>query len=183
MPAKKPNWTQLKAVLSQQKPAEVLKLVADLYRFSKDNRAFIESRLLSDTANLEHYKKIISAALYPDVYKNRPVRLSVGKKAISDYRKASNDSAGTLELMMYYLEQGNAFTANFGDIDAPFYNSLCSMLDRILAALEHQTSTVQDQYIPRLEEVVARSSNIGWGYHDYLSDQVGQFLLDYGDDR
>ena len=179
MSAKKSNWTQVKAVLTQQQPGDVLKLVADLYRFSNDNRAFIESRLLPDSANLDHYKKIISAALYPDVDKDRPVRLSVGKKAISDYRKASKDSLGTLELMMHYLEQGNEFTAEYGDMDAPFYTSLCSMLDRILSTLEDQTPAIQDQYIPRLEQVVLRSGNIGWGYHDFLVDRVNQFLLDF----
>jgi hypothetical protein len=107
MAIKKPGWSQVKAVLSQQEPKDLLKLVGDLYRLSKDNRAFIESRFLAGEDTLEHYKGIIADALYPDVFKNKPVRLSVGKKAISDYRKATNDTAGTLELMVHYLEQGN----------------------------------------------------------------------------
>ena len=66
--------------------------------------------------------------------------------------------------------------AEYGDIDEQFYTSLESMLDRILNALGEQTSDIQDQYIPRLEQVVLRASNIGWGYHDYISDQWEQFL-------
>ena len=66
--------------------------------------------------------------------------------------------------------------AEYGDIDEQFYTSLESMLDRILNALGEQTSDIQDQYIPRLEQVVLRASNIGWGYHDYISDHWEQFL-------
>jgi len=176
MSAKKPSWSQVKAILAQQEPKEVLKLVGDLYRLSKDNRVFIESRFLTGEDALEHYKQVIADALYPDVYKNKPIRLSVGKKAISDYRKATGDDLGVLELMVHYLEQGNDFTAEYGDIDAQFYDSLCSMMDRILEMLTHQSSDVVDQYIPRLEQVVLRASGIGWGYHDYISGQWEEFL-------
>jgi len=176
MSAKKPSWSQVKAILAQQEPKEVLKLVGDLYRLSKDNRVFIESRFLTGEDALEHYKQVIADALYPDVYKNKPIRLSVGKKAISDYRKATGDDLGVLELMVHYLEQGNDFTAEYGDIDAQFYTSLESMLDQILAQLAGQNAEVMDQYIPRLDHVVIRAGGIGWGYHDYISDRLEEFL-------
>ncbi len=176
MPTKKPNWSQVKAVLADQEPKELLKLLGDLYRLSKGNRVFIESRFLAGDEALEHYKKIIEDALYPDVYRNKPIRLSVGKKAISDYKKATNDTVGTLELIVHYLEQGNEFTAEYGDIDSQFYDSLCSMLDRILELLVDQSADVLDQYVPRLEQVVLRASGIGWGYHDYISAQWEEFL-------
>jgi hypothetical protein len=182
MPSKKTNWSQVKAILTQQNANELIKLTGDLYRLSKENRAFIESRFLSSSETLGHYKEIIATAVYPDIDRNKPIQLAKGRKAISDYRKATNDALGTLELMVHYLEQGNDFTADYGDIDAAFYRSLCSMLDGILDALAKQASDIQDRYVPRLEQVVTRSSNIGWGYHDYLSEQLDQFMLDFDDD-
>jgi len=182
MPRKKTNWSQVKTILTQQNANELIKLTGDLYRLSKENRAFIESRFLSNSETLGHYKEIVAAAVYPDIFKDKPVQLAKGRKAISDYRKATNDAVGTVELMVHYLEQGNDFTAEYGDIDAGFYRSLCSMLDNILATLAKQPSDIRDRYIPRLEQVVTRSRNIGWGYHDYLSEQLDQFMLDFGDD-
>jgi len=66
--------------------------------------------------------------------------------------------------------------AEYGDIDSQFYDSLCSMLDRILELLVDQSADVLDQYVPRLEQVVLRASGIGWGYHDYISDRLEEFL-------
>jgi hypothetical protein len=176
MSTKKPSWSQVKAILVVQEPKELLKLIGDLYRLSKDDRVFIESRFLAGEDALAHYKQVIADALYPDVYKNKPIRLSVGKKAISDYRKATGDDLDVLELMVHYLEQGNDFTAEYGDIDEQFYTSLESMLDRILELLADQNAEVLDQYVPRLEQVVLRASGIGWGYHDYISDRLEEFL-------
>ena len=61
MSAKKPGWSQVKAVLAEQEPKELLKLIGDLYRLSKDNRVFIESRFLAGEETLEHYKQAIAA--------------------------------------------------------------------------------------------------------------------------
>lgn len=140
------------------------------------NRVFVESRFLAGEDALNNYKQVISEAVYPDVYKNKPIRLSVGKKAISDYRKATGDDLGMLELMVHYLEQGNDFTAEYGDTDEQFYDSLCSMLDRVLDMLADQNMHMKNEYIPRLGQVVIRAGGIGWGYHDYISARLEEFL-------
>ena len=67
---------------------------------------------------------------------------------------ATNDSIGTLELMVHYLEQGNQFTVDYGDIDEPFYAGLESMFDRILNALDKESANSQKRFVPRLEAVV-----------------------------
>lgn len=175
MPTKKPGWSQVKAVLAQQEPKELLKLVGDLYRLSKDNRVFIESRFLAGDEALEHYKHVISDAVYPDIERGKPVRFSVGKKAISDYKKATNDTVGTLELMVHYLEQGNQFTVDYGDIDEPFYAGLESMFDSILRALDKESANIQERLVPRLEDVVNAARHMGRGYYDCISVLLDDF--------
>ena len=110
------------------------------------------------------------------MYTNKPIRLSKGKKAISDYFKATKDKIGQLELMVHYWESGNRFTVDFGDIDEQFYSSLESMFGRILSALRKQPNNVQEQYLSRLEDVVASARNIGWGYYDYISAVFEEFI-------
>ena len=175
MSAKKPGWSQVKAVLAEQEHKELLKLIGDLYRLSKDNRVFIESRLLAGEDALYHYKQVISEAVYPDIERGKPVRFSVGKKAISDYKKATNDSIGTLELMVHYLEQGNQLTVDYGDIDEPFYAGLESMFDRILNALDKESANSQKRFVPRLEAVVHAARHMGWGYYDCISEMLNDF--------
>jgi hypothetical protein len=167
---KKPTWNDVKAILVEKEKSELLKLIADLYSSSAENKSFIHSRYFVGGQTLEPYKGIISEALYPDVYKNKPIRLSIGKKAISDYYKATKDKAGQLELMVHYLETGNQFTIKFGDIDEQFYSSLETMFEKILTSLRKESPDVRDKYCSRLKDVVSSARNIGWGYYDYISD-------------
>jgi len=155
MASKKPTWRDVKAFLVDKDKSELLKLIADLYSSNADNKSFIHSRYSVGGQTLEPYRSIISESLYPNVYKNEPIRLSIGKKAISDYFKATKDRAGQLELMVHYLETGNQFTVDFGDIDEQFYSSLESMFERILVALRKQSADVQEKYLSRLEDVVS----------------------------
>ena len=114
---KKPSWNNVKSILVEKEKSELLRLIADLYSSSFENKSFIHSRYGIGGQTLEPYKGIITESLYPDVYKDKPIRLSVGKKAISDYFKATKNKAGQLELMVHYLETGNQFTVDYGDID------------------------------------------------------------------
>ncbi|MGA1870950.1 MAG: hypothetical protein ACMUJM_20630 [bacterium] len=78
--------------------------------------------------------------------------------------------------MIHYLESGNRFTLDFGDIDEQFYSSLESMFARILSELRKLSKNVQDQYLSRLEDIVSSVRNIGWGYYDYISDLLEEFI-------
>ena len=172
---KKPTWKIVKAILIEKEKSELLKLIADLYSSNAENKSFIHSRYSVGGQTLEPYRSIISESLYPDVYKNKPIRLSKGKKAISDYFKATKNKVGQLELMVHYLETGNQFTVEFGDIDEQFYSSLESMFERILTVLRKQSNEVQEKYFSRIEDVVSSARNIGWGYYDCISDLFGEY--------
>jgi hypothetical protein len=172
---KKPTWKDVKSILDEKEKSELLKLIADLYSSSAENKSFINARFSVGGQTLEPYRSIISESLYPDVYRNKPISLSKGEKAISDYFKATKNEAGKLELMVHYLETGNQFTADFGDIDEQFYFSLELMFGKILDILRKQPTDIQKKYFTRLENVVSTAINIGWGYHDHISDILSQF--------
>lgn len=176
---KAPTWASVKPALSGKKKTELLKLIADLYALSEENRRFVVTRYSVGSNNIAPYKEIISKSLYPDVCENERIKLAVGKKAISDYFKATKDKIGQLELMVYYLETGNKFTLDYGDINDSFYSSLQSMLDKILSALRKHPEEVNSRYLPRLRNVVESARGIGWGYYDYIRCE----LEDYEEDR
>ena len=176
---KAPTWTSVKPILSGKKNAELLKLIADLYALNEENKRFVTTRYSVGSNSIESYKEIISESLYPDVCENKPIKLSAGKKAISDYFKATKDKNGQLELMVYYLETCNQFTLDYGDINESFYSSLESMLDRILSILRKQSAEINVQYLPRLRELVESARGMGWGYYDYISCE----LEDYEEER
>jgi phosphate uptake regulator len=119
---------------------------------------------------LKPYKNIIKKALYPSFGNSHS--LSSGKSAISAYKKTSKDELGTLELMMFYVECGNKFTVDFGDIDEQFYYSLEKMFSKILDILKKSDQNVIDLYFPRLKAVVESADGIGWGYYDQISENL-----------
>ncbi|MFK5986134.1 MAG: hypothetical protein QM479_12020 [Pseudomonadota bacterium] len=171
----KVTWKDLKAVISDKAQAEQLKLIGDLYSLNDENKTFIHARYLIGKNGLQPYKEIISDALYPDVMWNDSIQLSVGRKAISDYYKATKDKLGQIELMVFYVETGNQFTLDIGDIDESFYSSLESMFDRALTAIEKQPNKIQIKFLHRLSRIVVSAKDMGWGYYDYISESLEEF--------
>lgn len=124
------------------------------------------------TANLKPYQKTIQEALYPDVIHGEDLDLEMGRKAINDYKKATNDPLGTLEVMVYYVECGNQFTVDYGDIDEEFYVSVDQMFTEVVKTLQMSDQKVIDRFLPRLKTIVQKAEGIGWGYYDAISDTL-----------
>jgi len=148
----------------------MLRLVADLYRLSNENKTFLHTRFKVGEDLLGPYKKTIEECMYPDVYSNKPIQVSKAKKAISSYSKAVGDPVGEAELMTFFVECGNNLTVNFGDIDEAFYDALNRMYRRTIDKVLTLPEELKNEFKDRLEAIMTSSSDIGWGYHDMLCD-------------
>jgi hypothetical protein len=181
---KKPTWRDVKSVLQDWEKDQLIGLIQDLHKLSTANADFLNARLFGadEVQSLEPYKKRIKRAISPAQPWKQDVRLRDGRKAISDYKKASGDVRGVLTLMVYYIQCGNDFTLDFGDIDETFYNSLCSMLDQVkkqlIAEKDHQLAA---EFIPVLEHEFKRiDGQMGWGYPDEFGEQVAELRGRFG---
>ena len=174
----KQTWSTVKSAVAQLSNRELLSLIGDLYRLSKQNQAFLHALYADAEAAIEDYKKIIAECLYPDVLRDRPLQVAKAKKAVADFCKAVAEPVLHAELMVFFLEQGNAFTVEYGDIDAGFYDALLAMARRAVQAICSLPKEMQEPYRERLAEVVRSSSRIGWGYHDELADIYRTTFLD-----
>jgi hypothetical protein len=112
--------------------------------------------------------------MFPDVYKNKPIEISTAKKSINEYSKAVGDAKGETELMTYFVECGNQFTIEFGDIDEGFYDALLRMYARAIKNVLTLPDEEQSEFRERLRTIMMTSDGIGWGYHDGLCDQYYQ---------
>ncbi|MDM7938557.1 MAG: hypothetical protein QUV06_14035 [Cyanobium sp. CZS 48M] len=106
--------------------------------------------------------------MYPDVQKNKPIEIAKAKKAIGDYCKAVGDAVGAAELMTFFVEQGNALTIDYGDIDEGFYAALNLMFRRAIDKVCSLPDSSRDAFKVRLEAIMRSSAHIGWGYQDGL---------------
>ncbi len=177
---KAPSWTDIKPVLVNLDQKQLLKLVADLYKFSNENKTFLHTRFSVGEDQLGPYKKIIDECLFFDVFSNKPVQVAKAKKAISSHSKALGDDLGQAELMVYFVECGNSFTLDIGDLYQEYYEALNRMYQRAIVKVLSLPEEQQDEFRQRLKTIMTSSSGIGWGYHDTLA---GDYYSAFPDDE
>jgi len=113
-----------------------VRLIGELYRLSKQNQRFLEARLGNASKQLSIYKRLVTDCLFPDpLSKSSNVRISEAKRAISQYERATGDLAGTVDLMLLFVETGTAFAADLGYGEDDFFSALENMLSRALDLL------------------------------------------------
>lgn len=112
-------------------------LVKDLYDASPGTRDFLHARVRDEAGDgtaVERYRRVIVEQFFPSRGFGK-LKLAEVCKAIRDYRKATGNLAGTIDLMLTYVENGTQFTREFGDINEAYYNSLESVLHEMTQLL------------------------------------------------
>jgi hypothetical protein len=159
--------------LLKQEPRQLVRLIGELYRLSKENQRFLEARLGGASKQLPAYRRLIAECLWPDpLRKGAEVRIAEAKRAISQYERATGDAAGTIELMLTFVEQGTGFASDLGYSDEDFFSSLEAMLSRALDGLQSCPEQFRQSVRPRLIKLSELARNIGWGYGDFVQDEI-----------
>jgi hypothetical protein len=173
---KKSAWAELKHQLTKFSQHELLALISELYSLSTDNKRFVEAKVINDDSIIEKYRAIINKNISTDTpwKKSQQLSLKTAKKAISDYKKATGNIIGTIDLMIEYVECGTDFTCAFGDIDENFYSSLELVFGESIKLMSKHG--YNDDFITRLSEVVNDANDIGWGYYDTINDMWQEWL-------
>ena len=162
----------------------LIALVKDLYDASADNRDFLQARCQAgedSSPALEKYRHRIVEQFFPKRGDGK-LKLAEARKAIRDYRKATGNLAGTLDLMLTYVENGTDFTLQFGDIDEAFYDSLESVLNEIVKLFLKEVPELYPLFRERVRRLETDADHIGWGYGDYLGDQVSLLEAELADE-
>ena len=170
--ANRKRWGDVKARLETFDRKGLVRLVADLYAASPANRRFLESRLLPESSGIEEYRQIVVDAIYPDPFSRRPISIRDAGAAIADYKRSTGDLAGTVDLMMTFVEAGTEQAADLGYGEDAYFNALESRLRAIVKAFDDLPEAVREATVERLARVRNRAKSIGWGYGDFVDDVV-----------
>jgi len=172
---KKPaGWPAIRRYLDTQSKSELVALVKDLYDASSGNRDFLHARVQAEVGDgraVERYRRTIIEQFFPQRGFGK-LKLAEARKAIRDYRRATGNLAGTIDLMLAYVENGTQFTREFGDINEAYYNSLESVLQEMTQLLRKKDPSLYPEFQERIQRLGDHADYIGWGYGDYLRDQV-----------
>ena len=163
--------TDLKKQLKDLSQKELIDIIVDLYKIDKNAQEFLNVKFLGADAVKELFekaKKEIENEFFPDKGMGK-IRLAVAKRAISEFEKLTKDRLHTIELMLSYVDNGTAFTKQYGDIDANFYNSMASMYDKVIKECE-KSEELFDMFGDWLYSIVLDAKETGWGYPDVLEE-------------
>jgi len=163
------NLNHLKKYLKTCSQDELIQDVVELFKKSQAVKDYYQIKLYPEQENqiAARYKKIIEDEFFPSRGFGK-ARLSVAKKAISEYKKACRTDECLVDVMLFYVEQGVKFTNAYGDIDEPFYISMEGMYEKAVANIVKQG--LQDMFLRRCRRIVEETSGTGWGFYDALSD-------------
>lgn len=167
-----PKWQDIRRTLASKSQRELLNLIRDLYNLRPEVQDFINARFVVSAVNLKPYQKTIQEALYPNVTHGGDIGLERGRKAINDYKKATHDPIGTLDLMTHFVECGTQFASEYHYGDEAFYEDLDEMFTRVVKTLQQSEQELVDKFLPRLRTIVREAEDIGWGYGDAVYDTL-----------
>ena len=145
-----PSWIDVKTSLAEFDRADLLGLVQDLYAASKDNKAFLHTRLGLGDDPLESYKDVIIRWINPPDFRD-PISVSKAKKAISDYKKALGKPEDLAELTVFYCEEVFDFLAGCYVDDEGFYDALIRMFEQALKYILALPKPQQPTFLVRLD--------------------------------
>ena len=170
------SLADVKKELKKLDKDKLIDLVADLYKKNKSVKDFFDFYVNPDGNELfNRYRDKIFEAFYPR--RGNSYKLKDGKQAISDFKKLGPPADLVADLMLFYVETGVNFTNDFGDIDEGFYLSMEKTYVAALTLMKKET--LLDKFADRAGKVVSDTSDIGWGFHDYLVDVHSSFYGNY----
>ena len=104
--------------------------------------------------SLSAYLERIGQYMYPDPCTKEEISIKKAQDVISEYGKATNDPAGSLDLMIFFVECSTKYTLDFGNLWEEFYDSLESMYKRSVKTLKKMDEDAIKKFLPRLEDLV-----------------------------
>ncbi len=158
---------ELKKELIRFEKTQLIDLISDLYEKNKSVKEYLDYYLNPNETEIPKvYKAKVREAFYPK--RGFGFKLSVGKKAISDFRKLKPSIESLVDLLLCYVENGVEFTREFGDINEAYYSSIESVFADSMKLIDK--NGLHELFKLRADDVLKKTENTGWGFHDSLSD-------------
>jgi len=167
----------LKRQLNESTKEQLIKEIADLFKKNDFVRDYYNIRYGDDhsLSVLMKHKEIIENEFFPENGFGK-ARLSIAKKAITEFKKINCDKKLLAELMLFYVENGVSYTDCYGDINEQFYSSMESMYERALKFITD--NNLVPTFKERCIKIMDDTADMGWGFHDQLceiyNDSIGE---------
>lgn len=122
----------------------------------------------------------VKKAMCPCLEDKEQLDIEGAEEVINQYAKDVNDIKDVVELMIFFVECGNDFIANYENIDDDLSNSLLAMYGKSLEAVMKLSGEEKKQFKNRLYEILDSVPDVGWRYNDDLSGLYYKSFPDIG---
>lgn len=170
--------TNLKKQLFQKTKEDLIKEIATLCQIFPQVKEYYKSQSGDIHELAKKYKDIIKKEFVNDDRRGLPkARFSVARKALTDFKKLTNDPELIADIMMIYVESTSWFNTEYGPDGEEFYTRSEDMFEKVLSLIKKHN--LLEKFRARSHQVVKNATE-GWGHKDSLEDRYidvyGKFL-------
>ena len=164
------TWRDVRTSLDKLDRVGLVALIRDLYKVDALNRRVLHARFAPDSATFDQYRRLVRAAVFPDPFSQRPIRLRDAMATVREYQRATGDLTGVVDLMLEFVEAGTEQAADLGYGDDAYFIALERKVNEILRLLDMLPDADRGTRAERLARLGEYQGAIGWGYGDFLAD-------------
>jgi hypothetical protein len=162
----------IKTELGKLEKSALIEIILDLYKKNKSVQEYLNFYIKPDEDGLfEKYRAKVYEAFFPK--RGFGYNLKQGKQGITDFKKLGPSAESLADLMLFYVETGVKFTGDYGDMNEAFYNSMESTYANALKIIYKES--LLDVFKERSMQILDDTQDMGWGFHDSLSEIFYQF--------
>jgi len=157
--------TELKKQLAKKTKEELIREITTLYQKIPEVKEFYQLQVGEAGQVAEKYKDIILKEFAGKGRALPKARLSVGKKAISDFKKLTNDPELIADVMLTYVESVSSFNEEYSVGDEDYYTSPEDMFEEALALIK------ENGLLPRFKakaQGIVKNATDSFGHRDTL---------------
>ncbi len=164
---------QLKKMLQSMDKPEIISLILEMYDTKKEIKEYLDYIVNpNEKEQFAKAKKVIENEYFPA--KGWPKeRLSIAKKAISDFSKLKPSPELEAELLIFLVECGCRYTHEYGDISETFYIGMENNFRKALKFMEK--NGLLERFRPNAERCVKWSSPCGYGFANEIESMFYEY--------
>lgn len=175
---KKFTVTQLKKRLAQKTKAELIQEISTLCQTFPQVKEYYKAQGSDIQEVVKKYQTIIEKEFIEGKTRGFPkARLSVARKALTDFKKLTNDPALIAQMMLTYVESISWFNSEYGPDVEEFYTNPEDMFEKALALIA--THHLEKRFYEQAYSIVENACD-GWGHRDSLQhsyeEVYGEFI-------
>lgn len=177
-------WNEINSRLRNKSHTELLKIIADCYKLGDEVKYHLTLTVIDTNEELykilQDLKKQMSLAFWVTKKSGEPLgpKLSDAKKVVTKVKKLTNNPEIILSFMLDYVENGIDFTCSYGDLWESYYTSIENMYHSAIKMILKNMDTIEiEKYLSRIDKMVAKTSGMGWGFYDTLTDYTDELMV------